>query len=83
MTEVLVEVDERRRIGLGRVGAAEHERYLARREPDGTIVLTPAVVMSGLQAQLLSNPQLVDRIEAVAGDPARAVRRPRPQRRDV
>lgn len=39
----LVEVDSRRRIHLGDMG--KHHRYLAHTEPDGTIILTPAVVV--------------------------------------
>lgn len=39
----LIEVDSRRRIHLGDMG--KHHRYLAHTEPDGTIILTPAVVV--------------------------------------
>lgn len=39
----LIEVDSRRRVHLGDMG--KHHRYLAHTEPDGTIILTPAVVV--------------------------------------
>ena len=50
----MLEVDSRRRISLGPL--AEHDRYLVDVEEDGTIVLTPAVVMSAAQARLLQPP---------------------------
>lgn len=75
--EHLIELDDRRRVSLGRVGRPEHTRYLVREEPDGTLVFTPAVVMSELEAKLLTNPELVDRIQANRADPSRLVRRSR------
>jgi hypothetical protein len=44
-TDILIELDERRRASLGRVGRAEHRRYLAHEEPDGTIVFVPAALI--------------------------------------
>ncbi len=76
MTEVLVELDERRRASLGKVGKPEHRRYLASEQPDGTIVLTPAVVMTELEARFLSNHELVDRLEESRRHPEQLVRRP-------
>ncbi len=64
MTDQIVEVDSRRRISLGRLGRAEHTRYLAQVEDDGTIVLTPAVVVSALEARVLSDPKLMAQIIA-------------------
>lgn len=55
---VLIEVDDRRQVSLGRVG--RHDRYLANVQRDGTIVLTPAVVM------------LVSDFEAFGGTPPKA-----------
>ncbi|MCY7289234.1 MAG: hypothetical protein LH624_13530 [Cryobacterium sp.] len=77
MAEHLVELDDRRRLSLGRIGRAEHTRYLVAEEPDGTLVLTPAVVMSELEAKLLANSELVERIQANRADPRRLVRRGR------
>lgn len=77
----LVELDSRRRVALGRLGRPEHQRYLVTEEPDGTLVFTPAVVMTAHEAALLRNPELVEQIEADQADPTRAVsspaRRPR------
>jgi hypothetical protein len=72
---VLLEVDDRRRVTLGKVGKPEHRRYLAAEEPDGTIVLSPAVVMSELEARFLANTELVERIEDNRRHPERLVRR--------
>ena len=47
----LLELDTRRRISLGQI--AKHDRYLAVAEADGTIVLTPAVVMTEAEAARL------------------------------
>lgn len=46
MEQVLIELDDRRRAYLGKVGRTEHRRYLGRTEEDGTIILTPAVVIA-------------------------------------
>jgi RES domain-containing protein len=81
MVETLVELDERRRLSLGKVGKPEHRRYLAHEEPDGTIVLVPAVVMSESQARLLANAELVGQIERTVSDPSSRVRRGRPTRK--
>lgn len=66
----LVELDSRRRITLGRLGNPEHDRYLIHEEPDGTLVLTPAVVMSAHEAALLRHPELVEQIKADLADPS-------------
>lgn len=75
--DVVLELDERRRASFGRIGRAEHHRYLVTEEADGTIVLTPAVVMTELEARMLAKRDLVDRIEANRQDPGRLVRRGR------
>jgi hypothetical protein len=66
---VLVEVDSRRRLSLGRVG--RHDRYLVREEADGTIVLEPAVVFTEAEARVLSAPELLARIEDNRAHPER------------
>ena len=81
MVETLVELDERRRLSLGKVGRPEHRRYLAHEEADGTIVLVPAVVMSEAQARLLANHELVDQIESAIDGQSTWVRRGRPTRK--
>lgn len=77
MEETLIELDDRRRAHLGRVGNPEHRRYLVRTEPDGTMIFTPAVVMSDLEARFLRNADLQERIAACEDDPTRLVSRPR------
>lgn len=77
---VLVEVDRRGRVSLGRVTKAGHRRYLAHEEPDGTVVFTPAVVMSELEARFLTNRRLVERVERNRREPDQLVRRPRSSR---
>ncbi|MGH9186271.1 MAG: hypothetical protein ACRD0U_10730 [Acidimicrobiales bacterium] len=57
--ERLVEVDSKRRVVLGKLGNSSDTRYLAHDEPDGTIVLRPAVVMSASQARFMANPKRV------------------------
>lgn len=81
MTDVLIEVDERRRLSLGKIGRPEHRRYLAHEEPNGTLVLVPAVVVPESQARLLANPELVEQIERSVADPSTRVRRGRPERK--
>jgi hypothetical protein len=75
MEDQLIELDDRRRVSLGKLGRPEHRRYLAIEQPDGTIVLTPAVVMSELEARFLANRALVERIEDDRRHPERLVRR--------
>jgi hypothetical protein len=41
----MIELDARRRTSLGRIGRKEHTRYLVDEQPDGTLVLTPAIVV--------------------------------------
>ncbi len=75
--EQLVELDERRRVSLGRIGRQEHTRYLVSEEADGTLVFTPAVVLSELELKLLANDELVDEILSNRADPSRLVKRTR------
>ena len=81
MRQQLLELDSRRRVALGRVGNPDHDRYLVDEHPDGTLVVTPAVVMPVHEAALLRHPDLVERINASIADPSDArpseARRPR------
>jgi hypothetical protein len=82
MSETVIELDTRRRANFGNVG--RHRRYLATEEPDGTIVLTPAVVVTELEANLLSHAELLNRVvgnrarglHGRVGRPVRAVSGP-------
>lgn len=68
----LIELDARRRVALGKLGKPEHTRYLVTEHPDGSLLLTPAVVMTVHEAALLRNPELVAQIEEDLADPSRA-----------
>jgi hypothetical protein len=76
---VLIDMDERGRVSLGRLHPAPGP-YLGVVEPDGTVVLRPAAVMTKSQARLLANPELMAEIDAFAADPDSGSRRGRPRR---
>lgn len=76
----LLDVDERRRTTLSKVG--HHRQYLAEELADGTVVLHPVVVMTEVQARLLAAPALLEQLtDANRLDDSQLVRRPRRQRR--
>lgn len=77
---VLIDIDARGRVSLGRLKATPGP-YLGEVEPDGTIVLHPASVMTAAQARLLAAPDLMESIDAFAADPDGGLRRGRPRRR--
>ena len=64
----------------GRVTVGQPDRpYLVHEEPDGTVVLEPAVVMSELERRFLENAALQASIEYARAHPEQRVgRRPRP-----
>ncbi len=70
MTEaVLVTVQGRGRITLGKL--ADHDRYLVHREPDGTLILEPAEVMSLTEARLLADRELLEVVAKNISNPER------------
>lgn len=70
----LVELDSRRRAALGRL--ARHSRYLAEVDEDGIITLTPAAVVSALEATLISRrPDLLQPTDRSSLVPIKADRR--------
>jgi len=75
--ETVIELDSRRRVSLGRVGRAEHTRYLVHEEEDGTLVWTPAAVVSDLEARFLQDSTLLARIDEARRHPERLRSRPR------
>jgi len=81
-----LELDARRRASFGKIGRPEHRLYLVDVEPDGTIILRPAVVVpastSDQEARFLGHPDLAARIEANRADPSRLVKRP-PRRKEA
>jgi hypothetical protein len=74
----LLEVDSRRRISLGSL--AEHDRYLVDVEADGTIILTPAVVMSAAEARLHAATETSRTIDEFLDNPQVGSQRTRPTR---
>jgi hypothetical protein len=42
---ILVELDSRRRVALGKLGNPEHRFYIVQAHQDGTIELTPAALV--------------------------------------
>lgn len=77
---VLIDVDDRGRVSLGRLRPAPGA-YLGVVEPDGTVVLRPATVMTTSQARLLASPELMAEIDAFAAEPGHGTSRGRPRRR--
>ncbi|XVV11762.1 hypothetical protein ACQP2X_44210 [Actinoplanes sp. CA-131856] len=43
--DVLIELDDRRRVSLGRIGHKEHTRYLVHEAVDGTLTFHPVAVV--------------------------------------
>jgi hypothetical protein len=75
-SEVIVELDERRRASLGKVGRPEHRRYLAT-EKDGVITLTPIRILTEADIERLGIRELVDQVERSVKDPTAGSRRGR------
>lgn len=63
----VVEVDSRRRVSLSKTERS-YDRYFLTEQPDGTIVLTPAIVITPVEARVLENPALVRRIQEAKPD---------------
>ncbi len=75
---ILIDLDDRRRAYLTKVGRPEHRRYAARTEPDGTVILTPAVLMTVHDAALLQRPDILKAIQTAKDHPETLVRHSRP-----
>jgi hypothetical protein len=73
---IMVELDERRRLSLGKVG--RHSRYLVREERDGTLIFEPAVVLTEFEARVLANEEIMTQLRDNETD--RGQRRPRTRR---
>jgi hypothetical protein len=78
-SDVLLDVDDRGRASLARLGAAG-KRYLGRVDPDGTIVLEPAVVLTTMEARLHANPEIHAQVLDAMAHPERAERTTRRRR---
>jgi hypothetical protein len=77
---IVVELDDERhaKLDMSHLGRPEHRRYLAFEGPDGFVLLKPEPTDEELEARLLANTELWDRIQRDLADPSRL--RPRPQR---
>ena len=58
MTVGKVSLDQRRRTSLAKFGRKEDLEYLVDEQPDGTLVLTPAVTISATELAILQDPEL-------------------------
>lgn len=59
----LVEVDSRKRVSLGGVAGEPGTRYMAEVDEEGVITLSPAVIMTELEARLLQRPDIMAAVE--------------------
>lgn len=60
MTPRKLALDDRRRASLAKFGRREHSEYLVDEQPDGTLVLTPAVTISAEELAVMRNPGLMN-----------------------
>lgn len=77
MEDQLLELDSRGRASFAQIlgKSSAGRRYLVRHNDDGTIILTPAVVISTLEARFLANPTVLDQIEKNRADLSQTVSR--------
>jgi hypothetical protein len=69
MSEALIELDERGRAALKAYGAQPGARYIATFLPDGSIHLTPAIVVTAAEAAMWrKNPQVAAYLASEAFD---------------
>jgi hypothetical protein len=74
-------VDARGRANLASVRTQRHDRYLVDEYPNGTLVLTPAVLLSVAEVAALKNPGLMAAVaQAAAGDRSQVRQRDIPSR---
>lgn len=70
---IYLALDDENRLTLG--GYATSDAYLLEVEPDGTLILTPAVAMAKWEASLLAAPEIMRRVElSHSSGPARSGR---------
>lgn len=66
LKDVLVETDARGRTNLSKF--SKGDRFLARVEDDGTIILEPARIVSAAEDRLRRNPRTLDRLMALEAE---------------
>ncbi len=64
MASQLLELDARRRTSFGKIGRNQDTRYIVETFDNGEIHLTPAVVMSEREAQVLRDAALQERLRS-------------------
>jgi hypothetical protein len=64
----LVELDSRTRVSLRGLVADGQSRFRAEVLDDGTIMLSPAIVLTAREAELLANPERAESIRAGLDD---------------
>jgi len=78
---VVVELDDRRRTSLGRVGRKEHTRYLVEEQADGTLIWRPAVIVPEHELRFMAaHPAEYARIREQQANPDPGRLRDRPAR---
>ena len=71
-------VDERGRASLARVRTHNYDRYTVEEYPDGTLVLTPAIIVGPVELAALRDPDVLAAVaEAKSGRSALRRRPPR------
>lgn len=70
-TDVLIETDSRGRTNLSKF--SKNDRFLARQEVDGTIILEPARIVSAAEDRLRRNPETIRMMEEAEADIENAV----------
>lgn len=68
--DAVVEADERGRVSLGRAGVRPSQRYVAHVEPDGTVILTPAAVVTSYERASSRTRGLSSRLKATGHTPS-------------
>lgn len=63
---ILLEVDNRRRLNLSKIG--HHNRYTVTEHADGTITLTPAIVLSPAELHYLADAEIQELAERARGN---------------
>jgi hypothetical protein len=72
---VLLEVDSRRRLNLNKIG--RHDRYTAVEHEDGSITLTPAIILSPADLHYLGDNEIQGFVSDAQENTGRTVRRVR------
>ncbi|MCU1499254.1 MAG: hypothetical protein JWM47_3207 [Acidimicrobiales bacterium] len=83
LDDVLVELDDRRRVYLSKVGRSTDRRYLVRTQPDGTMIFTPATVVPTHVLRLMERPEILAAIRHADEHPEELVRRELPDAPEV